>query len=374
MAELLSVATVLAEHEVSAASIKRQLAESLPAGAASRFARLLEASGNETRYSVLPLAELRRLHTLEGRNAAYRLHALRLGEAVARAALARAGLTAADITAIIGVSSTGYLMPTLETHLLERLRLAPACRRLPLTQLGCAGGAAGVALAAALCESAPAARVLLVSVELPSLSFPGGEPSPTDVLASIQFGDGAAAAVISGTAAARGPTVVATDSVLFPDTIDRDGVHLGSDGLRLLRPRGLADILRGQLGAAVDRVLRRCGRTRGDVAFWVVHPRNRELLDAAAASLALSETALRASRSVWRRSGNLISAAVFHVLDELRAAAPPADGALGMLIAYGAGFGCEMVVLRSAGWLSGAPTHPRGDPARRPAAACGSLT
>lgn len=365
MAELLSVATALPEHCVNAAATMRQLAESLPAGAAARFARLVEASGNETRYSVLPFDELRRLHTLEARNAAYRQHALRLGAAAARGALDRAGLAAGDVTAIVGISSTGYLMPTLETHLLERLRLSPACRRIPLTQLGCAGGTAGLALAAALCGAAPAARVLLVTVELPSLSFPAAEPSPTDVMASIQFGDGAAAAVVSGGAAARGPAVVATDSVLFPDTIDRDGVHLGTDGLRLMRPRGLADILRRRLGDAVDRFLGRHGLSRDDVAFWVVHPRNPELLDAAAASLALSEPVLRAARTVWQRRGNMISAAVFHVLDEMRTSAPPADGGLGMMIAYGAGFGCEMVVLRSAGWLSGEPAGEGGESARR---------
>jgi predicted naringenin-chalcone synthase len=48
----------------------------------------------------------------------------------------------------------------------------------------------------------------------------------------------------------------------------------------------------------------------------------------------------------------MISASLFHVLDELRTAAPPAAGQLGMMISFGAGFGCEMVLLRAAGWLS----------------------
>jgi alkylresorcinol/alkylpyrone synthase len=102
----------------------------------------------------------------------------------------------------------------------------------------------------------------------------------------------------------------------------------------------------------------------------VIHPRNPELLEAAATSLGVADGALTASYAVWRRSGNVISAAVFHVLRELSASAPPQDGALGMMIAYGAGFGCEMVLLRAAGWLCGragaysaaekAPDAPRG--------------
>lgn len=353
MAELLSVATALPEHCISATETKRHLAGALLAGAAARMARMVDAAGNQTRYGVLPLDQLRRLETVEARNQLYMQHAVQLGEVVARDALRAAGLAPQAISAIIGVSSTGYLMPTLETHLLERLRLAPACRRLPLTQLGCAGGAAGLALAAQLSAAAPAARVLIVSVELPSLSFPSAEPSPTDVIAAMQFGDGAAAAVVASGATDRGPEVLAVGSVVFPDTIERDGVHLTTGGLRLIRPRGLAEILSRNLGDEVDRFLAEHGMARGDIAFWVVHPRNPELLDAAAASLRLSETAIDASRAVWRRAGNLISSAVFHVLDELRTSAPPADGALGMMVAFGAGFGCEMVLMRSRGWLSG---------------------
>lgn len=364
MAELLSVATALPAHCISAADAKRDLADALPAGAAARMARMVDARGNQTRYGVLPLAHLRRLQTIEARNHLYIRHAVQLGEVAARDALRAAGLAPQTISAIIGVSSTGYLMPTLETHLLARLRLAPACRRLPLTQLGCAGGAAGLALAAQLSQAAPAARVLVVSVELPSLSFPGAEPSPTDVIAAMQFGDGAAAAVVASGATQRGPEVLAAGSVLFPDTIERDGVHLTNDGLRLIRPRGLAKILRRNLGDEVDRFLAAHGTARADIAFWIVHPRNPELLDAAAAGLRLSDTAVDVSRAVWRRSGNLISSAVFHVLDELRTAAPPADGALGVMVAFGAGFGCEMLLMRSRGWLSaGAADHaaaPRG--------------
>jgi len=361
MAELLSVSTAVPEHCISAADTKRDLARTLAGSTAARFARMVDASGNETRYFVVPLDQVRRVGTLEDRNRAYKQHAVRLGEAVARDALHRAGVAPDDIATIIGVSSTGYLMPTLETHLIERLRLSPNCRRVPITQLGCAGGGAGLAVAGALSRST-ASKVLLVSVELPSLSFPAAEPTPSDVVASTQFGDGAAAVVVSDGDAARGPAVLATGSVVFPETIDRDGVVLTTAGLRLMRPRGLAEILRRYLDDAVQGFLAGQGLTRADVAFWIVHPRNPELLDAAASSLHLSETALAPSRTVWRRRGNVISSAVFHVLEELRDAAAPPPGALGMLVAFGAGFSCEMVLLRAAGWLCGDRTPP--DPAR----------
>jgi len=351
MTEVLSVSTALPAHRLRAGQTERYLCDALPAQTASLLAQLAaEATAqNETRYSALPLAELRQLGALDARNRAYKRYAVELGMAAARRALAAAGLEPEAVAAIIGISSTGYLMPTLETHLLDGLRLSTDCRRVPLTQLGCAGGVAGLSLAAELAGTGP---VLVVTVELPSLSFPSLEPSPIDVLAAMQFGDGAAAAVVSGIESNRGPIVVGAGRALFPGTIERDRVELTSAGFRLRPPRALASILRRELGREIDRFLARHALGRGEIAFWVVHPRSPELLDAAAASLGLADSALDASRAVWRRNGNMISAAVFHVLDELRASAPPAEGALGMVIAFGAGFACEMVLLRAAGWLS----------------------
>lgn len=209
-AELLSICTTLPEHRVTASDTKRQVAATVPPSAAARFAQMVDISGNETRYLVLPLDDLRRLDTLGARNQA---------------------------------------------------------------------------------------------------------------------------------------------SVVFPGTLNHSEVQLTPYGLRLRPPRGLGELLRRNLGAEVDAFLARHDRRRGEMAFWVIHPRNRELLDAAAAGLQLSESALAQSRAVWRRTGNVISSAVFHVLAELRDSAPPPDGALGLMIAFGAGFSCEMVLLQAGGWL-----------------------
>lgn len=311
---------------------------------------MVDGTGNATRHLVMPLDALRRLESIDGRNSAYAAHAVRLGEAAARRAVDAAGIAPDAIGTVIGVSSTGYLLPTLETHVIERLGLSPTCRRVPLTQLGCAGGAAGLGLANALSATAP---VLVVSVELPSLSFPNLEPSVVDVIAATQFGDGAAA-VLAGGGRGRGPEILAAGSMVFRDTIDRDGARVTAAGFRLQRPRGLAGILRSRLGAAVDGFLAEHRLTRRDIGFWVVHPRNPDLLDAAADGLGLPPGAVAASRTIWTRHGNLASAAVFHVLDELAATQPPVPGGLGLLIAYGAGFACEMVLLRAGGWLCGA--------------------
>jgi len=357
MAELLSVSTILPRYCVRASETCSAIRAALPRNIAERFVRMVEMSQNQTRYSVLPFEEIKALKTLDVRNIQYSEHAVRLGTVAADEALRTANVQPNEIGAVIGVSSTGHLMPTLETHVIDRLHLSANSRRVPLTQLGCAGGVASLGLARVLSEVESESKVLIVSVELPSLSFPTVEPSPTDILASAQFGDGAAAAVMSRRREGRGPGVIDSGSALFPGTINDDGVRSTGVGLRQSRPRRLAETLRRRLGDVVDEFLSRHRLRRADVGFWAIHPRNPQLLAAAATSLGLAESALAASRAVWRRAGNVISAAVFHVLQEFSVASPREAGELGMAIAYGAGFGCEMVLLQAGGWLCSRPVE-----------------
>jgi alkylresorcinol/alkylpyrone synthase len=353
MAELVSITVTVPEQRIRRRELREFLGAVVPASSGRRLLDIAEATGSDTRYGALALAELRQLRTIEARSDAYRHHAVRLGEAASRAALDRARMPATAVRAVVGVSSTGFMMPTLETHLLDRLQLPPTARRVPVTQLGCAGGAAGLGIAATLADAERSGAVLMAAVELPSLSLPAAEASPGEILAALQFGDGAAAAVVGGGSSGRGPEIVGTGSAMFPGTLERNELQLTPDGLRLRPSRRLSELLRHGLAPRVDAFLSRHGLARRDIAFWAVHPRNPELLDPAAAGLELSADAVAPSRRVWQRIGNTMSAAVFHVLDEIRAAAPPPRGALGMIVAYGAGFACEMALLRADGWLCG---------------------
>jgi len=349
MAELLSVATVVPAYCVTAAETKAHLFASLPAAAAARFARMVDASQNQTRYSVMPMEELCRLQMWEARNDAYARHAVTLAGTAAKRALDSAGVDAEAVETLICVTATGYMMPSLDTYLVGRLGLKPTCRRVPMMQLGCAGGVASIGLAATLRGGG---HVLVVSVELPSLSFPAAEPAPTDILSSIQFGDGAAAAVVSVQHQGAGVEVLDTRSVLFPATAHRDGIRLTPAGLRLLPQRGLRQLVESRLPVAMREFLAPHGLRPEEVSFWVVHPRTPQVLDAVQESLQLPDGALRSSWAVWRRYGNVVSSTVFFVLRELYESDPPRDGDVGVMLAFGAGVACEMVLLRARGALN----------------------
>jgi alkylresorcinol/alkylpyrone synthase len=147
-----------------------------------RLLSVFDHAGVEVRQVVMPAAELIGRTAPSLRHQDYVRCALPLLVEASRAALTQAGVKASEITHVVLVSSTGLANPTLDVRLAPELGLSPGVRRVPLWGLGCGGGAQGLSVAADLARSAPGARVLLMLVELCSLTLvptdltPGNRP------------------------------------------------------------------------------------------------------------------------------------------------------------------------------------------------------
>jgi alpha-pyrone synthase len=77
----------------------------------------------------------------------------------------------------------------------------------------------------------------------------------------------------------------------------------------------------------------------GPIDLWAVHPGGRSILDAVEQGLALTPAALKASRSVLSRFGNMSSATVMFVLQELMREARA--GQSGCAMSFGPGLTAE---------------------------------
>jgi len=355
MPELVSVATAVPPHRVDAADVKAELNARLPSAAAARLCRIVDGTRIQRRYTVAPIGDLLRLGTVQARNDEYVRHTLALGETVARSALADADVDPGSTAALISVSCTGYMMPSLDAHLIGRLGLPATARRIPITELGCSAGVAAVGLAATLLAQAPTGIALVVSVELSSLGVQLAEPSKTDMLGNVLFGDGAGAAVLARNGSGRGPEVLASRSVLWSETLDHLGMRLTDTGLRLVLSAALPRVVQAQIRPMLANLLALHRLVLDDITFWVVHPGGPKILEAVAEGLTLPDRALQASWEVWERFGNLSSANVFFILRHLQESARPSPGDLGIMLAFGPGVTCEAVLLRAGGWLSRQP-------------------
>jgi alkylresorcinol/alkylpyrone synthase len=96
----------------------------------------------------------------------------------------------------------------------------------------------------------------------------------------------------------------------------------------------------------VDALLRRNGLTCSDIGSWVLHTGGPKVLDAMAGSLGLGRDACAASWDSLREVGNLSSASVLLVLEEIMQNRRPAAGTWGVLAALGPGFCAQLVLLR----------------------------
>src|ERR1700732_484207 len=136
-----------------------------------RMPQLQGEEGPRTRYFAEPLTSLMERRTQSQQTDAYLEHARVLARRVCCRGLERSGLAPGDIGLVIGVSRTGFVLPSLDAELIPLIGLRPDVARLPITELGCGGGAAGLARGLGYLRAYPERSVLLFAVELPSLTF-----------------------------------------------------------------------------------------------------------------------------------------------------------------------------------------------------------
>jgi len=299
------------------------------------------------RHLALAIEEYDDISTWGQANDAWIRVASDLGEAALRGALDRAGLQASEVDAIFFSSVTGISTPSLDAVLVNRLSLPARVKRMPLFGLGCVAGAAGLARAADYVRAFPDQVAVLVTVELCSLTLQHEVHSVANFIASGLFGDGAAAAVVTGAARkARGPRIRATRSVFYPDSEGVMGWKVSETGFGIVLSAEVPNIVRRHLCADVDSFLAAENLGRADIGTWICHPGGPRVLQAMQESLDLPADALAVTWASLSRVGNLSSASVLAVLEEVLLARPPVPGSHGLLLAMGPGFCSELVLLQ----------------------------
>lgn len=195
METISTIATAVPPYLMTCAEVKRavqQVFQFEPRRLAPVMA-LFDHAQVARRYSVFPLDELIRERSLTQTAREYQEHAIALGRKVAADCLAQAALRPNEIDLLITVSCTGYMIPSLDAYLINDLGFRANVRRLPITELGCAAGAVALARAREFVRAFPQSCVLVVAVELPSLTFQHDDPSQANLISCALFGDGAAA-------------------------------------------------------------------------------------------------------------------------------------------------------------------------------------
>ena len=193
------IATCRPEHEISTQEAAERI--SARTGDGRLIAAIARGSRINRRSTAIRAAEIGSLGSIGRRNDVYRELAPPLAVEVSKSVTRDAYLR--PIGLVVASSCTGYMVPGWDVDIVEQLCLSHDLVRLPLTQAGCSGGVLALARAADHVRLHPEVSALAVSVELCSLAF-HSDGTPSNLIASLIFGDGAGAALLEA-GAVSGP-------------------------------------------------------------------------------------------------------------------------------------------------------------------------
>jgi alkylresorcinol/alkylpyrone synthase len=316
------------------------------------LARLHRNVTVDGRYLAIPAEQYVDIKTWGQANDIWIRVAQELGEQALCVALQNAGLKTQDLGALLFTTVTGVASPSIDALLINRMNLPKNIRRTPIFGLGCVAGAAGIARAADYVRAYPSQAAALVSVELCSLTLQREDLSVANLISSGLFADGAAAVIVTGSefesseAGIDGPKILATRSVFYPSTEEMMGWNISEKGFRIILSTEVPTLIRENLGRDVDAFLADNGHKRSDLKSFVLHTGGPKVLDASADALGLHNGQLDASWDCLRKVGNLSSASVLCVLEDVMKNRRPEPGTLGLLAAMGPGFCSELLLLQ----------------------------
>lgn len=239
------------------------------------------------------------------------------------------------ITHLVVASCTGFIAPGLDQIIAAEMGLDPGVERTFVGFMGCYAGVAALRLAHHFVRSEPSARVLVITVELSTLHLQfTREIEP--LLAMLQFGDGAAAALV--TAEPSGFAILDQFAASLENTSHLIRWTIGDSGFAMH--------LSGQVPAEIAQALvngdlrwRMLGESSPEsIDAWAIHAGGKSILDAVETALGLDESSLGPSREVLAQFGNMSSATLMFVL---AAFLGMPERRTGVALAFGPGLAAE---------------------------------
>lgn len=313
--------------------------------------RLIQNTGVQKRHIVRPIEQTLLHPGFEERNRIYETESKKRCPEVIEKALANARVRAAEIDAIIYVSCTGFLMPSLTAWLINTMGFRPDTRQLPISQLGCAAGGAAINRAHDFCVAHPESNVLIVSCELCSLCYQPTDDGIGSLLSDGLFGDAVAAAVVRGSGG-TGVRLERNASYLIPHTEDWISYAVRDTGFHFRLDRRVPGTME-PLAPVLRDLATGYGWDAGGLDFYVVHAGGPRILDDLAKFLDVDRMVFRHSWATLAEYGNIASAVVLEALRRQFEEEPElTEGAAGLIAGFGPGITAEMAL---GSWTTDVP-------------------
>lgn len=359
-AQILALATALPSYQIQQATFPETFCQSLKASenVLVKLKKICRNSKIKTRHTVVPdylqspiqgtlypTSFPETIPSSQSRNEIFKQQAPLLAQQAAQAALDQWEGSPSAITHVLSVSCTGMMAPGIEFLLVDRLGLNRSCSRLAINFMGCFAAMQALEVAKSLAEENPSHRILMVCTELCSLHMQA-TLSTSQLVSNSLFADGAGALIIgSKKSTDKKPLweIGQRYSLALDHSLSEMTWDIGNFGFSMhLSEKVPRRIKENLVVFASELTEKEIHKKNYD---WAVHPGGKAILETFEEIFKLPKTALNHSWNILENCGNMSSATLLFVLENLYQKGFEHEETLAF--AFGPGLSIEGIVLKN---------------------------
>jgi predicted naringenin-chalcone synthase len=307
--------------------------------------KIFEGAAVDKRYSIMDPIEVFSNTSFEDRNDIYVREVIDLGEKVLKKALDKSNWKPESLDYIITVSCTGIMIPSLDAYLINKLKLRQDIVRLPVTEMGCAAGISGIIYAKNFLKANPGKRAAVIAVESPTATFQLDDFSMANIVSAAIFGDGAACALLSSHEDDNGPEIINEEMYHFYDNIHMMGFKLVNTGLQMVLDIEVPETIASHFPDIIHPFLAKNKLKIEDIDHLIFHPGGKKIIQTVEELFSDLGKNIDDTKEVLRLYGNMSSATVLYVLEQIMDKKPK-KGQRGLMLSFGPGFSAQRVLLQ----------------------------
>lgn len=307
--------------------------------------KIFEGAAVDKRYSVMEPSEVFTATSFEEKNDIYSREMIVLGHQVLEKALEKSGWEPQSLDYIITVSCTGIMIPSLDAYLINKMKLRQDIVRLPVTEMGCAAGISGIIYAKNFLKSNPGKRAAVIAVESPTATFQLNDFSMPNIVSAAIFGDGAACCLLSSDENDNGPEILDEEMYHFYDAEHMMGFKLTNTGLKMVLDIEVPDTIADHFERIIHPFLKQNNLDIKDIDHLIFHPGGKKIVNTVEELFSGLGKNIDDTKEVLRQYGNMSSATVLYVLEQIMDRNPK-KGEKGVMLSFGPGFSAQRVLLQ----------------------------
>lgn len=261
----------------------------------------------------------------------------------ARSILADNKLQASDITHVVTVSCTGFYAPGPDFDIVTQLGMSPDTERYHLGFMGCYAAFPALRMAESFLAKDKEAKVLVICLELCTLHLQFNT-GPDQLLSGAIFADGAAGTICTSEPIhSLALKWLDSYSTLIVEGESEMAWTIGDYGFDMKLTTYVPKLLAKHTQAVIEAAF---PKGKPDYEILSLHPGGKAIVDRVQQVFDEPKESLQYSREVLRKYGNMSSATILFVLEEVQKVLTPGKNTIAM--GFGPGLTVETALLNKA--------------------------